>query len=280
MNKKKVKQFYVSLTAKDYDLVFITDISINQENSEGIDFIKRNNYNDYPKVILLDHHKTAEWLNKYDWCKVVESVNGEKTCGTSLFYYYLEDHGLLQNSRAWKWDKCSNLFTFVEMVRKYDTWLWKTVYNEIEPKMWNDLLYIMGRDNFIEKIMDLFGFKYNFGFDEFDFKLLEYKQREIDSYIDSKNKSIIVKEIQGYKAGAVFAEKYSSELGNKLSELHPELDFIAIVNPSHSVSYRTVKNDIDLSVVASVYSGGGHMQASGSPIDDKVKNKIINLIFS
>ena len=272
----KIKQYIESEEYKNYDTTFITDISVNKEVAELINNIQSL----ISEFILLDHHKTAEFLKQYDWCKVVENVNGEKTCGTSLFYYYLMETGFLQNSRAWKWDGCSNLYSFVESVRKYDTYLWKTLYNEIEPKMWNDLLYIMGRDNFIEKIMDIVGFQHEFDFTEFDLKLLEYKQREIYSYIESKDKSIIVAEIQGYKTGVVFAERYVSELGNKLSELHPELDFIAMINPSHSVSYRTVKKDVDLSVVAKVYSGGGHTQASGSPIDENMRNKIIDLVFS
>jgi len=275
---ENVENFYIGSGKNNYDMVFITDISVNEEVATIIEYYKDKTY--YPETILLDHHKTAEFLNKYDWCNVVENVNGEKTCGTSLFYYYLMEKGFLQNSRAWKWDGCSNLYSFVESVRKYDTYLWKTLYNEIEPKMWNDLLYIMGRDNFIEKIMDIVGFQHEVDFTEFDLKLLEYKQREIDSYIDSKDKNIIVKEIQSYKAGVVFAERYVSELGNKLSELHPELDFIAMINPSHSVSYRIVKKGIDLSVVAKVYSGGGHTQASGSPIDENMRNKIIDLVFS
>jgi len=185
---------------------------------------------------------------------------------------------LLQNSRAWRWDGCSNLYSFVESVRKYDTWLWKTVYNEIEPKMWNDLLYIIGRENFIEKIIDLVTSQHGLEFTEFDLKLLEYKQKDIDKYIESKDKTIIVKEIQGYKAGIVFAEQYHSELGNKLSEMHPELDFIVIVNPSQSVSYRTIK-DIDLSEIAKMYGGGGHPKASGSPISDEVKKYILKVLF-
>jgi len=272
----KIKQYILTEEYKNYDTTFITDISVNEEVAELVNNIQSL----ISEVILLDHHKTAEFLNKYDWCKVVESINGEKTCGTSLFYYYLMEQGFLKNSRAWKWDGCSNLFSFVESVRKYDTYLWKTLYNEIEPKMWNDLLYIMGRDNFIEKIMDIVGFQHEFKLDEFDLKLLEYKQREIDHYIDSKDKSIIVKEIQGYETGIVFAERYVSELGNKLSELHPELDFIVMINPSHSVSYRTIKNNIDLGVIAGIYGGGGHPQASGSPIDENMRNKIIDLVFA
>ena len=108
---------------------------------------------------------------------------------------------------------------------------------------------------------------------------MNINKEKIDKYIESKDKTIIVKEIQGYQAGVVFAEQYHSELGNKLSEMHPELDFIAMINPSHSVSYRTVKKNIDLSVIAKVYKGGGHTQSSGSPISKEMKNNILDLLF-
>ena len=273
---RKIENFYVGSEKNNYDRVFITDISISDEVATIIEYYKDKTY--YPEVILLDHHKTAEFLNKYDWCNVIENINGEKTCGTSLFYNYLVENILLQNSRAWKWDYGYNLFQFVESVRKYDTWLWKTKYDEIEPKMWNDLLYIMGKENFIEKIMNIVGFKPSLDFTEFDLKLLEYKQRDIDKYIESKDKSIIIKPLQCYQVGFVFAEQYHSELGNTLCELHPELDFVVVINLSQSISYRTIK-DIDLSVIAKIYGGGGHPKASGSPITDEVRKYLLKVLF-
>jgi len=172
-----------------------------------------------------------------------------------------------------------NADSFVEIVRQYDTWEWKNKYNNIIPKQVNDLMYIIGREAFVYNVLNQFTMMREFELKEEDYVLLRRNQEKIDSYIDTKNESIIVKDIRGYQAGVVFAERYSSELGNKLSELHPELDFIAIINPSHSVSYRTVKKGIDLSIVASAFGGGGHISASGSPIDEDMRNKIIDLVF-
>jgi nanoRNase/pAp phosphatase (c-di-AMP/oligoRNAs hydrolase) len=80
----------------------------------------------------------------------------------------------------------------------------------------------------------------------------------------------------------VFAEKYFSELGNKLSELHPELDYIAMVDISYGgVSYRTVKDDIDLGgEIAHSFGGGGHRKAAGSNFDSNaVKDAVLHYIF-
>ena len=67
-----------------YDKVFITDISVNKEVAD-----KLNNISD--KVVLLDHHKTALWLNEYLYALVqVEDESVGKMCGTYLFYEYLK----------------------------------------------------------------------------------------------------------------------------------------------------------------------------------------------
>ena len=58
------------------------------------------------------------------------------------------------------------------------------------------------------------------------------------------------------------------------------MDFIVIINPSVSVSYRTVKDNINLGKdIASVYGGGGHPKAAGSPISDDIREQIINMMF-
>lgn len=68
--------------------------------------------------------------------------------------------------------------------------------------------------------------------------------------------------------GVVFADKYISELGNELCKLNRELDYIAIVNMStRSVSYRTIKDDVDMDMIAKKYGGGGHPKAAGSKFD-------------
>jgi oligoribonuclease NrnB/cAMP/cGMP phosphodiesterase (DHH superfamily) len=65
--------------------------------------------------------------------------------------------------------------------------------------------------------------------------------------------------------GVVFAEKYFSELGNRLCQMHPEIDFVAMIYMSGTVSYRTVKDDIDIGKdVAKLFGGGGHAKAAGA----------------
>ncbi|WCK54009.1 oligoribonuclease [Aneurinibacillus sp. Ricciae_BoGa-3] len=248
-----------------YDQVFITDISVNEEIAAQIDeLVKQGKI----RFQLLDHHQTAGWLNQYEWASVqVRHENEKLASGTSLYYRHLTDSRLLAESEK--------LSAFVELVRQYDTWDWKELNNQ-HAKQLNDLFYITGRDRFLNR----FVYDSSIEFTEAEVMLLELEQDKIDKYIKSKSRDVIFKEICGYKAGIVFAEQYVSELGNALAEQHPEVDFIAMVNVGRVISYRTVKEDINLGDIAGVFGGGGHQKAAGSPVAPELREKIVHLLFS
>ena len=83
-----------------------------------------------------------------------------------------------------------------------------------------------------------------------------------------------------YKYGVVFAEKYFSELGNELCTRNPNLDYVAMVNVgTYSISYRTIKENIDVGQVAKRYGGGGHQKAAGSKFKPYLVTQFINNIF-
>jgi oligoribonuclease NrnB/cAMP/cGMP phosphodiesterase (DHH superfamily) len=247
----------------------ITDIRIADELAKEIDDRFNNFY-------VLDHHPTALYLNKYKWCTVkIENDNTHiKTSGTEMYYYWLTENGYLQES--------DTLQRFVELVRNYDTWRWSEIEEEgIICKQVNDLMYLYGRDKFItwciSEIHDEV-FPRLYAADEL---LLNIKQSEIDKYIEEKNEQIIFSELNGKKCGFVFAENYISELGNKLCKLNPDIDFIAMIDMgTKTVSYRTVKEDIDLgNDIAKLYGGGGHPKAAGSEFSNDIQFKTIENIF-
>lgn len=243
-----------------YSQIIITDISVNEYISEKLNQLRR------CKVVLLDHHPTALFLNKYEWAKVEIECDKGKTCGTKLLFDQLK----VGNENP-------AICYFVELVRKYDTWEWKDKYNDEIPKQLNDLMYMIGREEFIKDMV--YKTKSNeVLFDNLYCKLLDLRQNEIDRYIEKKEKNIVVKNILGYKAGIVFADNFISELGNKLSGLHPELDFIAMIN-QETISYRTIKEDVNLSEIAKVFGGGGHPKASGSQISENNINNFIDMLF-
>lgn len=275
----KIREFYLCGKSEEYDAIYITDISVDEEVAVEIDSLVKAEQN----WKLFDHHATSLWLNEYEWCEVrVAYNNGIKTSGTELFYDYLFRNRYLFDCEDWK---LFNIDNFVIMVRDYDTWRWKELkYTGFKCKKLNDLFHIYGRYDFIDWVLEHIEKPNIFpDFSEIDEALLKIKQKEINYYIECKDKQIVEKVDKfGYRYGLVFSDRYASELGNYISEVHPELDYIAMVNMSNgTVSYRTVKEDIDLGgEIAHSHGGGGHRKAASSTFDISViRDLVIRELF-
>jgi oligoribonuclease NrnB/cAMP/cGMP phosphodiesterase (DHH superfamily) len=259
----------------DYEKIFITDISVNDTVAKYIDATYEVCGSDF--IQLLDHHKTAELLNQYVWADVREYAGiNKKNCGTFAFYEYLTKNDCFEC-----WDlHMENAEEFAEIVRQYDTWEWKTVFNNEIPKKYEGLLRIIGRDEFVDTMVErLTNFETPLVLTAFDEKLLYYRQKEIDVHIWSKKKHMIRKQFKGYDVGIVFSDRYTSEIGDVILSSMPELDIIMIINPSYAVSYRTAREGIDVSAIAKELGGGGHAKASASPVTEDMKLEIIKLLL-
>ena len=263
-----IKEYIEGEYYKDYKKTYITDISVNEEVVELINNTKDLN------LVLLDHHPTAEWLNKYNWANV--SVNGafEKTSGTEMLFNYLlsKDFNILLNNK----ENLYNIISLVQRIKRYDTWLWKDKYNDESAKKLNDLFYILGERNFITRLNKC---KYNADFliNEYEY-LLKAQQDKINKYVEKKNRELIKYPIDKYKVGVVFANQFQSELGNKLAELNPDCDLIAMIG-ENTISYRSIKDNVNCGEFAKLFGGGGHPKAAGSEISLKQKEDIINILF-
>lgn len=258
---------------ENFDHCFITDISMKDEVAQVINSspIVSNH-----AITLIDHHISAIDLNNYNWCHVtIEDSHGIKCSGTSLFYEALCGLDIPYKEHL----QTTLIKSFVEKVRRYDTWDWQAL-EDIESKQLNDLFFILGKERFLDYWMTRLEEDSNeFSFDETQKLLLEIRQNEIDQYIESRNEELVEREIAGYKAGIVFANRFQSELGNQLALLHPEYDFIAMINVGGGVSCRTIKDNVNLAEIAALFEGGGHAKAAGLPVKDEIREMVINQIF-
>jgi oligoribonuclease NrnB/cAMP/cGMP phosphodiesterase (DHH superfamily) len=274
---EKVKALLENKDYNNYQHIYITDISVSEDiaaiinNTQCPEFKEDSKF--YNHFTLIDHHPTAKHLEKYCWCTIqIENEKG-KCSGTSLFYDYLlthVEHSEIMNSNAIK--------DFVETVRQYDSWEWKTIFNNEAPKEWNNLLRLYGRERFVKKIIENLKEKSEFAFDKTDLLLLELNEDKKQLYFEKKSKELIKQDVQSYKVGVVFSEQYISELGNYLAEKFLDLDFIILIG-SKTISYRGIK-DIDLGLFAKQFGGGGHPKASGSEIDANKQIEYIKSLFS
>lgn len=277
---KKVSEFVKHLEYHNYDYIYITDISVDEVTANLIDAMGEG------KFILLDHHGTAENLNKFNWATV--RVNGHlgKEAGTSMFYYHLAEDGFFRHSIY-----RDALTCFVEKIRRYDCWEWKEKYNDLESASLNQLFWLIGREKFVNRYLSKFNTGQFFStregdwvemFDKLDREIIKMDNAKKEAYIEQKNKQMFRMSFRGNFVGVVFAEQYISELGNALSEMNEELKYIVLIDMgSKRVSLRTIHSDIDLGKdVAKLFGGGGHAKASGFMFDETVLTKTVDAIFN
>lgn len=239
-----------------YDNIYIVDLTV----PESIyNIINNSEYKNKFKV--FDHHKTHEYASIYDYVTI--DIN---ECGTTLFYKYLKS--------KYKFKKSVDEYT--EHVKNLDIWLWQAK-NDIIAKQLGDLFDIYGKNRYIEE-MYLKLKKNKFKLGKIENKILDIEQDKIDRYIIKKEKEMYIIKYENLTTGLIFCERYKSEMGNKLSELHPELDFITMINLGGGISFRTNK-DIDLTVIAEKLHGGGHKKACGAPISIDIKEQFIKELF-
>ena len=254
----------------NYDLIYITDLSPNKDIMEKI--FKDNKLNN--KVKLFDHHETAlnDNLDKYDNAYIEIENDDGKMCATQIFYKYLVSSGLLEMK--------DSINTFVEKVRREDTWEWKK-YNDQEAHDLSILFNVVGKDRFNDMFVEKLS-KNNFSLsgDEKNI-IIEKKKITLEivlKYLD-KMKTVI---IDNYKVGICYiAYEYRNEVADYLKDNNKdELDVIAMIAlDNYQISLRSIKDNDSARVIAEKYNGGGHDRAAMIPLTDELSNNIINAIF-
>lgn len=274
---------------------FITDLSVSEELAERLDKINRSGKASWT---LLDHHKTALPLNRFDWCtvKTEDPDTGIPTCGTELFYKFLYKNGFLKIKFFEKAFILTylNKFnvnipidkafydTFVNAVRDWDTWRWSEIGKDGELSMdLNDLLKILGKEEFVKKICESIyarSFPYKYGVpykDETVQTLLVNFRREKDEYIKKKLSNVRKVEVKNLHCGLVFADRFISEIGSEICKRDPDCDMAIIINMDGFYSFRTAKEQVDVSEIAKAIGGGGHKAAAGAGIKKSVMEHIV-----
>jgi len=254
-------KFIINKDYELYDKIYITDLSPNETNARILDNLCSD------KILLFDHHKTAKWITKYNWAYVSDdSVNS----GTSLFYSYLLTSSIIKNTIL--------LDELVELIRLYDTWEWSRLKIE-NPRKLNDLCMILGRNIFIEYILEKIKNNDNTILNNNDFIIIKAREEQCKEYIQLQNRNLIPKKFQNYTIGCIISERYEfvSMVGNELAKIYTELDFIMIINPlSGTVNLRGIKDDINLGEIAKLFGGGGHPKAAGFKFNKDKVTKIIS----
>lgn len=264
----KVQEIIKNKSYLNYDEIYITDLTLDKATCEMIMSTGRS-----ANFHLFDHHAYNLVANNYPFgCAISQNSEGVNECATSLFYKYL------RNEYPMVFDN-EGLEHYTELIRLSDTWDWAKT-NNLEAKKLNDLHDIFGRDKYIEYFVKFFKENKKFFFTEKQEYLLEIEQERIKRYMEETEKTMFHATLCGKRAGIVFAESNRSLLGNYLANKYDYvLDFIVIINMQQGLSFRCSKDGINVAEIASVYGGGGHIKASGAPMDNSLKREVIKLIL-
>jgi len=251
----------------NYDTIFITDLGVNKECADKIESSK---YKD--KFKLFDHHESHNYLNDYSFATVIEEINGFKECGTSLFYKYLVD--TYKNDILTK----ESVIIFVELVRENDTWQFTDFEKDAHDL--STLFSFYGRETYVEIYTNFLKNTDKFYFSKTELNVLKSLNRKMQEYLEEKEDKVIIRNINGYNVGIVFAERYRSNLGNHLARIYKdEVDFICIINLAKHISLRGIKEDKPVNKFAEFYGGGGHPLASAIPYPEDLQEKVVDYIF-
>lgn len=262
---QKVQKYINNNEIYEFDRVFVADLCIKPpligELAEDESLAK--------KIQILDHHKSEIEEGNGDYAFshiVVEDENG-KCSGTSLFYEYVVKNGYLNRTKI--------LDYFVELTRQYDTWEWKTKYNNEKANDLNVLFSVFG----IEKYVDMMVNRFKEGKDVFDDELnqivLQRKNQLREDCLNYISKMYVV-EIDSLKIGVVqnATDEHKNDIAEilRVQEVENDLDFVAMeISDRNTISFRTIKDGVDLGAFASKYGGKGHKNAGSCKIGDDIK---------
>ncbi len=253
----------------EYDAIYITDLNITEKMAAKI----FENPELSEKIKVFDHHQSNEYLNKYPFINVVVEQNGKKECGTTLFYKHLKT---VKKSDILEKD-C--LKTLIEYVRQNDTYDF-IEENKQDVLNFRNLYDIYGREKYINHFIDFVNENDKFSLSETEMTLIEIEEERTKRYIEEKLQHVKKAIIDGVKVGIVFAESNRSILGHEIARrMEKDVDIAVLIDIDRAISYRADKDEIDVSVLAVPYGGGGHKHASGSPLPEGIKQKIVENIF-
>ena len=269
--KQKVNDYIESKKIYEFDNIFVTDLCLDLETLKFVSEDERLK----DKLKVFDHHKTYldDNYTKYPFVKV-EIENSKGLCsGTSLFYEYLIENNILIETNVVK--------EFAELTRQYDTWEWKTIYNNEKARELTILFDALGTEGYINFMYEKLKTNTEFEFSELEKILINNKKQVINDRVNEYLSKIFYKEVLGLKAGIVFIEyEFRNELAEYLRVNNYDIDFVMMIAiDKGGVSYRSVKENVSVRIVAEFYGGKGHEVAATSPILKEKQEQIIDIIL-
>ena len=192
------------------------------------------------ELLIIDHHITSEPLKKYPF-----TYHSIAKCATLLTWDKLTEDGAV----------LSDYKDFADCINDYDLWLMRRT----DSLRMNTLFTLMG----LKRVEKRFLSQPYAGFTQEEELIITLEEERRNAYIDRafKNTSYITDK-KGRRVAVVFAEQYSSELGNHILTVS-DAEYVVLIDAQRKkVSLRSIR-EVDISPIAQTLGGGGHKNAAG-----------------
>ncbi len=254
-------------------------VDIIHTNHNNIDQVVMDNYENYQRVIIsdivpsanvlaivcaetqctvVDHHATTQqYVGDFH-----EIVYDNTVSATKLMFQWLLTQG--HNIEQYEY--------MVELINDYDLWILK---HDESLKM-NFLLNVVG----INRMFDLLASKAFQGFSSTEEDIIQTEEERMESYLQSAMDTVqIATDPDGYTFALLFAERYSSEIGNRILVETPSCNYVVIINMAKGRASLRSTSEMSILHIAKRNGGGGHPQAAGFPVDiSNIQNAILQTI--
>lgn len=195
------------------------------------------------ELILIDHHASSRDLARHPF--VVHDIGKSASL---LTYEWLTKQG----------HDLSAYENFVRCVDDFDLWTLKRP----DSRKMNLLFTLLGIRRFEERF-------YNIPYESFSPEeelLITLEEERRDQYITKAVKNLrMYTDKAGLSFAVVFAEMYTSELGNHIIA-QGLADYVLIINAQRGKASLRSRKDVDISEIAVRNGGGGHKNAAGFTI--------------
>jgi len=272
-------------------LLIICDLSFDKTTIDLVYDICTNNS---IHVVFCDHHQQSVQYQinpihskLIDTFVVVDNPSGnpnDMKCGSCLLHSYLMNPTtdiikplLIPNPSV-----CTLLTQYMFNVNDHDCWIWKVHNNDFAEQL-NIYFTAVTKDTFVKTIVNIIvsgtkdqSFKElllssNAGF------VISERERDIkNTQITMAKNMRISKFNKEYTIGAVICDRYISSVGNYLCEINPNIDFCMLINPMIGyVSFRGIRDDINLARIAKTFGGNGHKLSAAAAVDNNMMLELI-----
>ena len=223
------------------DVVFITDISMNESQAELC--------NNHGKVQHIDHHSSSKHLmDKYPW-----SMTDVNHCATYHLFTMLSNYAVLNDYKD-----------FVTLVDNYDTWGHGTQPTE-EAKDLNRLKHMIGEEAFVIRFKGSASTKLSSS----ERALITTDKFHEEKYLrEAVGKINKLQDKDGNTFLVIAAEQYTSPLGNYLLQKVPGAEYVIILDMLNDKASLRSRGNVDVGELARPCGGGGHKKAAGFPLSD------------